>query len=96
MKSPEIRIAEFILKDIDSKRLFVDKQLNSICNKLNKEKLYLFFLNKTSQYTMDFFVQINENDCDFYDKKPEGASYHVIDIVANGKYHQTRIDYFTE
>lgn len=97
MKSPEIRIAEFILIDIDSKRIFVDKKLNPVSKRENREKLYNFFINKPSDYKIDFFVTIGQDgDCEFSDKKPEQACYHVLDLVVKGQYQGTRIDWFNE
>lgn len=97
MKSPEIRIAEFILKDLDSKRIFVDKKLNPVLKRENREKLYHFFINKPNDYKIDFFAVIGESgDCEFFDKKPEQACYHVLDLVVKGQYQGTRIDYFHE
>lgn len=99
MKAPEIRIAEFVLQKIseetfdaldqDKLRLKVVKQ--------NRTNLYLFLINKKSDYSMDFFVTINgSGKCDFYDKKPEQACYHVLDLVVKGQYQGTRIDWFNE
>lgn len=102
MKAPEIRIAELVLRQIDvfiadKAKLKKEKTYTKVSKKENRTNLYLFLINKKSDYSMDFFVAIDgSGKCEFHDKKPEQACYHVLDLVVKGQYQGTRIDWFNE